>query len=53
MHSTSHFSAEEFFATQQAPANLSSHAQQARQFVERHHGEGRKVVLVTVSGMQG
>jgi phosphopantothenate-cysteine ligase len=48
--SNSSFSADDFFATQQAPPNLSSHASLAREFVERHQREGRKVVLVTSGG---
>lgn len=47
--SNSAFSAEEFFATQHAPSNLASHSRKAREFVQRHHKEGKKVVLVTVS----
>ncbi|UZJ57128.1 hypothetical protein CBS101457_006448 [Exobasidium rhododendri] len=50
MPQSTSFSAEDFFATQQAPSNLSSHGDLARKFVERHHREGRKVVLVTSGG---
>lgn len=46
--SASNFSAEQFFATQQAPSNLSAYSKLADDFVQRHHKEGRKVVLVTV-----
>lgn len=42
------FSADNFFATQEAPGGLEKKQQQAAQFVERHAKEGRKVVLVTV-----
>jgi len=48
--SASGFSAEDFFATQQAPLDLASHADQARDFVHRHRKERRKVVLVTSGG---
>jgi phosphopantothenate-cysteine ligase len=50
--SASGFSAEEFFATQDAPSNLDSHAKLANEFVQRHHKDGRKVVLVTVSSTE-
>lgn len=43
------FSADRFFDTQTPPANLDEFATKAREFVERHHKQGRKVVLVTVN----
>lgn len=43
------FSAEEYFATQPAPATLQQELDRVRTFIERQRNEGRNVVLVTVS----
>jgi hypothetical protein len=42
------FSAADFFDTQTPPPTLAEHAAAVREFVERHRGK-RRVVLVTVS----
>ncbi|CAO1637112.1 unnamed protein product [Sympodiomycopsis kandeliae] len=47
---SSTFSADRFFETQTAPNNLDEFSSKARSFVERHHKQGRKVVLVTSGG---
>lgn len=43
------FSADRFFETQSPPANLKDFSELAKEFVDRHHKQGRKVVLVTVN----
>lgn len=47
--SSSTFSADRFFDTQTPPSNLSEFSSKAKSFVDRHHKQGRKVVLVTVN----
>jgi phosphopantothenate---cysteine ligase (ATP) len=43
------FSAEAYFATQPPPPSVDHELASVREFVNRHDGQGRKVVLVTVS----
>jgi hypothetical protein len=44
------FSAESYFATQPAPPELEEAIQGVKEFLDRNLKQGRKVVLITVSG---
>lgn len=46
--SSTTFSAEKFFETQEPPARLAHLLEGVKTFVTRHAREGRRVVLVTV-----
>ena len=45
---TSNFSAETYFATQPAPANLEELLHGVRKFIDQHSQDGKRLVLVTV-----
>lgn len=48
---TTEFSTEDYFQTQPVPSNLDIDVSGVRDFIQRQSARGRRVVLVTVSGL--